>query len=85
MTPEAPVTPAKVLVLIPATAAIVPVPPAVHKHFFNLGQFMGLGMLALLAYHQQDVAPDGAAVLLNPAVASPYLQGIMSLFPPPAE
>jgi hypothetical protein len=63
-------------------AAPPPVTPAQHHHFLNLGQIMGLALLGLAAYHQQDVAPDGPATLLNPNVATPYIQGILSLFPP---
>lgn len=65
----------------PETAA----PTATHPHFafhVNLGQIMGLALLGLQAYNQQDVAPGGAAVLLDPATALPYMQGVLSLFPP---
>jgi hypothetical protein len=73
-------------VLIPAAAAPAPITPAQHHHFLSLGQIIGLALLGLTAYHAQDIAPGGPATLLNPAVAEPYLAGILSLFgAPPTE
>lgn len=54
--------------------------PAVHPHF-NLGQIIGLALIGLQAYKQQDQAPGGPAVLLDPLTTAQYVQGILSLFP----
>lgn len=64
-----------------ATQTTVPV--SAHAHHFSLGQAVGLAMLALQAYHQQD-APNsgGPKAFTDPATVIPYLQGVMSLFPP---
>lgn len=59
--------------------------PAPHPHFqfhLNLGQIVGIALLGLQAYKIQDTAPGGPAVLLDPAEAVPFAQGILSLFPP---
>lgn len=50
-------------------------------HHFSLGQFISLALLGLSAYNQQNKPGSGPAIFLDPKVLSPYLQGVLSLFP----
>lgn len=52
-----------------------------NSHHFNLGQAVGLALLGLAAYHQQDAAPGGPKTLLEPETTAEYLKGVLSLFP----
>lgn len=54
------------------------------KTHFSLGQFFALALLGLEAYHQQDTAPGGISVLLDPANTIQYLNGVLSILRPPA-
>jgi hypothetical protein len=48
---------------------------------FSLGQFLGLALLGLEAYSEQNQPGSGGpAVFLNPTVTAPILQDVLTIF-----
>ena len=73
-TPAAPVT------INPASGVTTVNPAPKSSTHFSLGQFLGLALLGLSAYAEQNQPGSGPSVFLNPTVVEPYIQGVLSIF-----